>query len=131
MQMSRVARTIVKVMFLTAFFIGCAALAQDKPKVEPPKPTPVIAQESRNAIRDNQYEQSKIAERFSQLKDYANQQQTQLVKLQGDLDRLRLEAIKAAKLEPEKWDLDLDRLIFIPKPATTPSTVPAATATKP
>jgi hypothetical protein len=94
------------------------AQAQEKPapaKAEPSKPTepPAMSTETGIKLRDAVLAQAKLV---IQLKDTI----TTYNNLQGALnaqakavDDLKTAVLKDAKLDPEKWDVDLDKFVFI------------------
>lgn len=68
-------------------------------------------------IRNVQLDISRTQTQMLQMANQYQQFQTQLNHDQGELDSLKKEAITAAKLDNDKYDLDVEKLEFVSKPA--------------
>lgn len=120
---------ILKYFFLLIVVgLPLSVLAQDKPTPAPKateqpkeakKPeTPPVPQEVRNALRDNQWEQAKILNQLTQLKDYYAKQQANLDNLIKAAEKLINEAPARAGVDPEKYQLNSDTMRFEVKKET-------------
>jgi hypothetical protein len=117
---------VTVVMYSILLLIADRTHAQDKPAAKPPaaepsKSTepPAMSAETGNKLRDVVLEQAKLV---IQLKDTI----TTYNNLQGALnaeakkvDDAKALALKEAKLDPQKWDVDMDKFVFVPRAAPT------------
>jgi hypothetical protein len=123
------AYVFVTILFSAGLILGRLD-AQENPVAKPPaaepskpsKPTepPAMSAETGNKLRDVVLEQAKLV---IQLKDTI----TTYNNLQGALnaeakkvDDAKAAALKEAKLDPEKWDVDMDKFVFVPRAAPAP-----------
>lgn len=82
-------------------------------------------------IRDVQYDQQKLQNEMTQIylqwaqspqgKRYAADQET-IQHDQGEIDSIKKEALAAAKLDPQQWDVDVEKAEFVTKPKPTAPT---------
>lgn len=118
--------------------IGLAVYAQDKPPVmnknaeitpvpaPASAPPPAMPAETGIKLRDAVLVQAKLVIQLKDAITTYNNLQGSLQAQAKVLDDLKAAALKDAKLDPAKWDVDMDKFLFIPKPAP-----PAAPLDKP
>ena len=117
-------------IFAAALMLCNFAWAQSKP-ADPPAKVPlapsVAKDELWTAVHKRDMAQKQIADlsaKFAQLQNQATQQmqtlQAQEKQAENEIDAVKPKAFAAAKLDPEKYELNLDTMEFSPKP--TPAT---------
>lgn len=99
--------------------------AQGKPapaQVEPSKPTepPMMPTETGIKLRDAVLAQAKLVIQLKDTITTYNNLQGALNAQAKTVDDLRAAALKDAKLDPEKWDVDLDKFVFIARAVPAP-----------
>lgn len=95
--------------------------AQDK---KPDAATPVLADSMKLQIRDAQLDQSAMMVQLTATVDKYNELQAALGAQAKKLDELKAAALASVKLDPEKWDLDMQKLVPVQKPPKPPVAAP-------
>lgn len=97
-----------KFNYVVAFLVlSGVVVAADTPKVSP---------EISVRIRNIQHDQDKISSQMLTMQIQYQQMQASFTHDAGELDTIKKEALSDAKLDPEKFDLDLEKLQFVAKP---------------
>ena len=118
--------TFVALVLCMLSFFGYLAYGQSKP-ADPPAKVPlapsVAKDELWTAVHKRDMAQKQIADlsaKFAQLQNQATQQmqtlQAQEKQAENEIEAAKPKAFAAAKLDPSKYDLDLDTLEVSPKP---------------
>lgn len=113
------------VVFLTLGGVASRMMdVQAQEKATPADTAPAMPADSAIKLRDAVIAQAKLV---IQLKDTIatyNNLQGALNAQAKTLDDLKVSAVKAAKLDPEKWDVDTDNFKFIARPTPPAPPVP-------
>ena len=108
---------MIKQFVYLLFFILVFSLAMVALQAPPVPAGPKVPDDIGVRIRNNQLDQARLQNQLLQL---AQQYQTAQQTIEHDkleMGELKNEALKAAKLDASGWDVDVDKLQFVPKPA--------------
>lgn len=116
---------IFLVLFGVARWIGHVQ-AQDKPTPPTPAATaPAMSADMGIKLRDATIAQAKLVIQLKDTITTYNQLQAALNAQAKTLEDLKTTALKEAKLDPEKWDVDLEKFAYVAKPEPAKPATPA------
>jgi len=121
------AGVFVTVMCLVV--IGLATMGHARAQ-EKPAP-PAMSAETGNKLRDVVLEQAKLVIQLKDTITTYNNLQGALNAQAKKVDDAKAAALKEAKLDPEKWDVDLDKFSYVPRVVPTKPAAPAKPEVKP
>jgi len=102
--------------------VGDYTHAQDKPTPEPS--TPTLSDTMKLQIRDAQLDQAQMVVNLSDTISKYNQLQAALAEQAKKIADLKTAALAELKLDPEKWDFDMQKLVAVPLPPKPPLSEP-------
>lgn len=112
---------------LAVFAAVRAAHGQEPPKLAAP---PAIPMETQNRLYKAQLEQAKMVIDLKNTIEQYNRLQAALAAQAKEVDKLKSDALAAAKLDPAQYDVDLERMAFVPKPQPSKPSEPASPPAK-
>ena len=119
-------------LYLTYLLLVCASIAlaqapkpvpkpDPKPAVAKPETLPAIPDKDKLAIRDLQVENMQLSEQMKDMVTKYQQLQQQSQTVSGKIGELVNRVFKEANLDQSKYQIDPQKLVFVPKPP--PATV--------
>jgi hypothetical protein len=104
------------IVFMAVFGLAIAALHGQ----QAPTPAPAgqkVPDDIALRIKNNQLDQARLQNQMLQMTQQYQADQQAIEKDNQEMNNLKAEALKAAKLDPATNDVDVERLVFVPKSA--------------